>query len=131
MTAGPYQAFVIPGTSMGSLFAHVALQGPLRRAAGERKGPIAKQWVGEVVDDKEGIFRLQRRSPPHPPAPLCRYASIILLAAATFLLTFLNNVVAYTRRHSSGGSAILFAPDIAAITGLSTGRGESVCHADD
>jgi hypothetical protein len=23
--------------------------GPLRRAAGERKGPIAQRWVGEVV----------------------------------------------------------------------------------
>src|SRR5580700_3173372 len=27
---------------------HIALRLPLRRAAGERKGPIAKQWVGEV-----------------------------------------------------------------------------------
>ena len=33
--------------------------GPLRREAGERKGPIAKQWVGEVVADKDGMFLVQ------------------------------------------------------------------------
>ena len=34
------------------------------------------------------------------PRPLCRYASIILRADHTFLLTFLSNVVAYPCRHS-------------------------------
>ena len=28
---------------------HMPLRLPLRRAAGERVGPIAKQWEGEVV----------------------------------------------------------------------------------
>ena len=53
--------------------------GPLRREAGERKGPIAKQWGGEVVSDKHGGFcgasvgarlTLPRfaRAPPSPPA---------------------------------------------------------------
>ena len=35
---------------------------------GERKGPIAKQWVGEVVADKHAMFLMKRREPPHPPA---------------------------------------------------------------
>src|SRR5580704_8037063 len=35
---------------------------------GERKGPIAKQWVGEVVADKHAMFPMKRRDPPHPPA---------------------------------------------------------------
>src|SRR3977135_293069 len=34
------------------------------------------------------------------PRPLCRYESIILLAADTCLLTELSNVVAYPCRHS-------------------------------
>ena len=41
-------------------------QGPLRRAAGERKGPIAKQWVGEVVADKHGIFLVGEPLPTSP-----------------------------------------------------------------
>lgn len=28
---------------------HFAVLSPLRRAAGERKGPVAQQWEGEVV----------------------------------------------------------------------------------
>ena len=28
-------------------------------SAGERKGPIAKQWVGEVAADKDGMFLVQ------------------------------------------------------------------------
>jgi hypothetical protein len=31
------------------LDSHISLRVPLRRAAGERVGPIAKQWEGEVV----------------------------------------------------------------------------------
>src|SRR6195256_6291679 len=34
------------------------LRVPLRRAAGERVGPIAKQWEGEVVLRKGGMFPL-------------------------------------------------------------------------
>src|ERR1700722_8039783 len=52
---------------------------PLRRAAGERAGPIAKQWEGEVVLAKDGMFLVQasqptspsprkRGAPPSPPA---------------------------------------------------------------
>src|SRR5580700_2157062 len=44
----------------------IIAQGPLRRAAEERKGPIAKQWVGEVVGDKHGLFLLPAPQPTSP-----------------------------------------------------------------
>jgi hypothetical protein len=37
---------------------------PLRRAAGERAGPIAKRWEGEVVFAQHQ--RICLRTPPHP-----------------------------------------------------------------
>src|SRR6267154_1698474 len=57
----------------------VSLRVPLRREAGERVGPIAKQWEGEVVLHTNKMLRLQtplptspsprkRGSPPSPPA---------------------------------------------------------------
>ena len=39
---------------------------PLRRAAGERVGPIAKQWEGEVVSDTTTDRRLAKRRPTSP-----------------------------------------------------------------
>src|SRR5580704_4753228 len=33
---------------------------------GERKGPIAKQWVGEVVANKHGIFLVRASEPTSP-----------------------------------------------------------------
>ena len=45
--------------STGSLFIRLPrLRVPLRRAAGERVGPIAKQWEGEVVLPRDGMFPL-------------------------------------------------------------------------
>jgi len=42
-------------------------------SAGERKGPIAKQWVGEVVSSKNVISRLRA---PRPTSPSPRYARV-------------------------------------------------------
>src|SRR6195256_3923898 len=58
------------------------------------------------------------------PRPLCRYESIILLAADTCLLTELSNVVAYPCRHSrtedrqmaTPGQPTLYKPEYNAIT---------------
>jgi hypothetical protein len=36
---------------------------PLRREAGERKGPIAKQWEGEVVFAKDAMSPFQAPQP--------------------------------------------------------------------
>jgi len=44
------------------VFANDSLMTPLRREAGERKGPIAQRWEGEVVSN-------QYRFPPHPASP--------------------------------------------------------------
>ena len=33
---------------------------------GERKGPIAEQWVGEVVADKHGMFLARAPQPTSP-----------------------------------------------------------------
>ena len=49
------------------------LKPPLRRAAGERKGPIAKQWEGEVVvlmSETLGMWA------PRPTSPSPRYARV-------------------------------------------------------
>ena len=51
-------------------------QGPLRREAGERKGPIAKQWVGEVVADKHGIFLVWAPWPTSPSPHFARVPSL-------------------------------------------------------
>ncbi len=48
-------------------------QVPLRRAAGERVGPIAKQWEGEVVLLTDQVFRWQT---PRPTSPSPRYARV-------------------------------------------------------
>ncbi len=64
----------------------VSLRVPLRRVAGERVGPIAKQWEGEVVLQKNQMLRLQtpqptspsprkRGSPPSPPTSWAERAS--------------------------------------------------------
>ncbi len=53
-------------TSVGFAHPRSRVLGPLRRAAGERKGPIAKQWGGEVVVDKHGIFRVRAPQPTSP-----------------------------------------------------------------
>jgi hypothetical protein len=42
-------------------------------SAGERKGPIAKQWVGEVVADKHAMLLVQS---PQPTTPSPRYARV-------------------------------------------------------
>jgi len=46
---------------------------PLRRAAGERVGPIAKQWEGEVVLPKYEMDLVQA---PLPTSPSPRYARV-------------------------------------------------------
>ena len=45
-------------------------QGPLRREAGERKGPIAKQWGGQVVSNEGKWF--QRVNAAHLALPALR-----------------------------------------------------------
>jgi hypothetical protein len=46
--------------------ADTSRHGPLRRAAGERKGPIAKQWGGEVVVDKNEMLLVRTSQPTSP-----------------------------------------------------------------
>jgi hypothetical protein len=46
---------------------------PLRREAGEREGPIAQQWEGEVVESLDAIFPLQA---PWPTSPSPRFARV-------------------------------------------------------
>ena len=48
---------------------------PLRRAAGERAGPIAKQWEGEVAPDTKAMFESRDREPTSP-SPLTRVPSL-------------------------------------------------------
>src|SRR5260370_10272515 len=54
---------ILPASHMQST---CRLGGPLRRAAGEREGPIAKQWEGEVVPGTSGMLRLLSRRPTSP-----------------------------------------------------------------
>ena len=50
---------------------------PLRRAAGERAGPIAKQWEGEVVRDTKTVRVV--RSMTHLTLPALRAGPLPLL----------------------------------------------------
>jgi hypothetical protein len=52
------------------LLSALRLKRPLRRAAGERKGPIAKQWEGEVVFIAGEIFPGIGTAPTSP-SPRC------------------------------------------------------------
>ena len=58
------QAIMVEGTDLVQTaidplsHSHILLRVPLRRAAGERVGPIAKQWEGEVVLRKGGMLPL-------------------------------------------------------------------------
>jgi hypothetical protein len=52
---------------------HANLIGPLRREAGERTGPIAKQWGGEVVLQAGEIDGMRA---PQPTSPSPRYARV-------------------------------------------------------
>jgi hypothetical protein len=52
----PPEAFPVPDLHGGLLSIPRA---PLRRAAGEREGPIAKQWEGEVVFRPDAILRCE------------------------------------------------------------------------
>jgi cytochrome c-type biogenesis protein CcmH len=61
------------------MFTIVALLGvklPLRRVAGERVAPIAKQWEGEVVPDATTDRRLARRRPTSPSPRYARVPSL-------------------------------------------------------
>jgi hypothetical protein len=53
----------ITGTAVD---ASPALKRPLRREAGERKGPIAKQWVGEVVCAPKTVGGYEVETPTSP-----------------------------------------------------------------
>ena len=50
--------------------------GPLHRAAGERKGPIAKRWEGEVVSDATAIYGSKRKKPTSPSPRFARVPSL-------------------------------------------------------
>ena len=45
---------------------------PLRRAAGERKGPIAQRWEGEVVSDTNAMCGLRGQEPTSPSPRVAR-----------------------------------------------------------
>jgi cytochrome c-type biogenesis protein CcmH len=49
---------------------------PLRRAAGERVGPIAQQWEGEVVSDTTTNRRWAKRRPTSPSPRFARVPSL-------------------------------------------------------
>ncbi len=50
--------------------------GPLRRAAGERKGPITKRWEGEVVFDTTAISGSKSKKPTSPSPRFARVPSL-------------------------------------------------------
>jgi hypothetical protein len=52
----------------------IAALSPLRRSAGERKGPIAQQWEGEVAPDTKAMP--VERSKTHLSLPASRVPSL-------------------------------------------------------
>ena len=54
------------------LTAHLTVIALLRCAVGERKGPIAQRWEGEVVSDTNEMCGLRVREPTSPPPRFAR-----------------------------------------------------------